>query len=106
MRFKTRLISVVFTMIALYSVLIDCAYSELSPIKQRELEKAYMNGFVNALKLDIEDLERLKKDLNILKEEVIVSAQTYMVIVEEMNKPKRTIRQGPKGNKRDYRETY
>ncbi len=60
----------------------------MSPTKHRELEIAYMNGYVNALNLDIEEVKRLKKDLGILKQEVVAAAEAYMIVVEDMNKAK------------------
>ena len=67
MRSRKRLILIAFMVIIILSLCINYTYSQLSPMKRRELVIAYMNGYFQALQLDIEEIKRLQKDKNILK---------------------------------------
>lgn len=47
---------------------------------------SYMNGYVQALRLDSEQIEKLKTDEALLRQAVMDAATQYMQIVEAMNR--------------------
>jgi hypothetical protein len=47
---------------------------------------SYMNGYVQALKMDSEELAKLKSDEALLRQTVIEKATKYMQVVESMNR--------------------
>ena len=46
---------------------------------------AYTNGYVSALKLDIERIQLMKTDKKLMKEIVLEAAREYVQQVEDMN---------------------
>lgn len=59
-------------------------YPGLPEIKHRELRIAYMNGFIDALELPADFIEKAKIDPELLKKQVLASADSYMETVERM----------------------
>ena len=88
MRSKKRLILIAFMVIIILSLCVNYTYSQLSPMKRRELVIAYMNGYFQALQLDIEEIKRLQKDKNILKKEVKDAGGKYANLIDIMNPSK------------------
>jgi len=51
------------------------------------IEIAYMNGYVEALKLDLEIIKLVKSEKALLQESAAIAAGRYLDTVEAMNKP-------------------
>jgi len=98
-RSKKRLILIAFMVIIIFSLCINYTYSQLSPMKRRELVIAYMNGYFQALQLDIEEIKRLQNDKNILKKEVKVAGGKYANLIDIMNPSKLNDDKGYRENK-------
>lgn len=80
------IVPVVFMTLFFFGSCMNSAYSGLPAVKHNEIKKAYMNGFLAAIKIDIKELEEFKKiDNEALRNIVIEAGKSYMVIVEEMN---------------------
>ena len=88
MRSKKQLILIAFMVIIIFSLCINYTYSQLSPTKRRELVTAYMNGYYQALQLDIEEIKKLQNDKNILKKKVIAAGVQYANLIDIMNPSK------------------
>lgn len=88
MRSKKRLIFIAFMVIIIFSMCINYTYSQLSPMKSRELMIAYMNGYYQALQLDIEEIKRLQNDNDILKRKVKDAGGKYTNLIDIMNPSK------------------
>ncbi len=99
MRSKKRLILIAFMVIIILSLCINYTYSQLSPMKRRELVIAYMNGYFQALQLDIEEIKRLQNDKNILKKEVKDAGGEYANLIDIMNPSKLSADKGYRENK-------
>lgn len=79
---------------------INYTYSQLSPMKRRELMIAYMNGYYQALQLDIEEIKKLQNDKDILKKEVKAAGGKYTNLIDIMNSSKSSDDKGS----REYKE--
>ena len=88
MRSKKRLIVIAFMVIVILSLCINYTYSQLSPMKRKDLVIAYMNGYYRALQLDIEEIKELQNDNNILKRIVKAAGKEYANLIDIMNPPK------------------
>lgn len=88
MRSKKRLIFIAFMVIIILSLCINYTYSQLSPMKRKELVIAYMNGYYRALQLDIEEIKELQNNKNNLKREVKVAGREYANLIDIMNPSK------------------
>ena len=99
MRSKKQLILIALMVIVIISLCINYTYSELSPMKRRELVTAYMNGYYRALQLDIEEIKKLKSNKGVLTHKVKTAGVKYADLIEIMNSP------NPDDNKenREYR---
>ena len=84
-----RLISIFLIGIALSLIHMNYVYPGIAAIKQRELKIAYLNGFIAALDLPPDLIERIKKDPELLKKEALASVDAYIRIVDEMNADKK-----------------
>ena len=51
--------------------------------------KTYLNGYYQALQLDIEEINELKKDEQILKKKVMEAEEKYGTIIDRMNPSKK-----------------
>jgi hypothetical protein len=69
-------------------------------MKRRELMIAYMNGYYQALQLDIEEIKRLQNDKNILKKKVKAAGGKYTNLIDIMNPSKSSDDKGY----REYKE--
>ncbi len=103
MRSKKRFILIVFMAIITFSLCINYAYSQLSPMKRKELMIAYMNGYYQALQLDIEEIKKLQNDEDILKRKVKAAGGKYTNLIDIMNSPKSSDAEGYKEYK-EYKE--
>ena len=74
--------------IVILSLCINYTYSQLSPMKRKDLVIAYMNGYYRALQLDIEEIKELQNDNNILKRIVKAAGKEYANLIDIMNPPK------------------
>ncbi len=99
MHLKKRLIPISFMVIIFLSLCIDYTYSQLSPMKRRELMIAYMNGFYEAAQLDIEEIKILQSDKDSLKEKVKSAGERYANLIDIMNPSKFGDAEGYKGYK-------
>jgi len=86
-RSRKQLMLIALMVIIIISLCITYTYSELSPMKRRELVTAYMNGYYRALQLDIEEIRRLQNDKGILKNKVKIAGGEYANLIEIMNSP-------------------
>ena len=100
MHLKKRLILIVFMAMIFFSLFINYTYSQLSPMKRRELMIAYMNGYYQALQLDIEEIKELQNDKNILKKEVKAAGGKYANLIDIMNSSKSSDDKGYRENKK------
>lgn len=100
MHLRKRLILIVFMAIIFFSLCINYTYSQLSPMKRRELMIAYMNGYYQALQLDIEEIKKLQSDSDILKKKVKAAGGKYTNLIDIMNTSKFSEANGHK----DYKE--
>ncbi len=73
--------------IIILSMCINYTYSQLSPVKRRELVTAYMNGYYRALQLDIKEIKRLQNDKGVLTHKVKTAGVKYADLIEIMNSP-------------------
>ena len=87
MRSRKQLMLIALMVVIIISLCITYTYSELSPMKRRELVTAYMNGYYRALQLDIEEIRRLQNDKGILKNKVKIAGGEYANLIEIMNSP-------------------
>ncbi len=87
MHSKKRLILISLMVIIILSLWINYTYSQLSPMKRRELVTAYMNGYYRALQLDIEEIKKLQNDKKILTHKVKTAGVEYADLIEIMNSP-------------------
>lgn len=92
MRSKIQLITIAFIVNFILLFYTNYAYPQLSAQKSNELRIAFMNGYYEALQLDIEEIERLKKDKAILKKTIIDAAEKYIDKINTMNTPKSDIK--------------
>ncbi len=88
MSFRKRLIPIVLVVIMMFSLFINYTYSQLSPMKRRELMIAYMNGYYEAAQLDIEELKLLQGDKDSLKKKVMSEGEKYLTLIDIMNPSK------------------
>lgn len=88
MRLRKFLIPITLTMIIFFSFGINYTYSQLSPIKRRELMIAYMNGYYEAAQLDIEEIKHLQNDKKILRKKVMGAGEKYATLIDIMNPSK------------------
>ena len=88
MRSKKQLMLIALMVIFILSIYINYTYSELSPVKRRELVTAYMNGYYRALQLDVEEIKRLQNDKGILAHKVKTAGGKYANLIDIMNSPK------------------
>lgn len=88
MRSKKQLMFIVLMVIIILPLSMHYTYSELSPVKRRELVTAYMNGYYRALQLDIKEIKKLQNDKGVLKDKVKVAGVKYADLIDIMNSPK------------------
>ena len=88
MHLKKRLISIAFIIIILFFLCINYTYSQLSPTKRRELKIAFMNGYYQALELEVEEINIIKNDKDTLKKKVMNAGEKYATMIDIMNSGK------------------
>ncbi len=64
---------------------------------------AYMNGYYQALQLDIEEIKKLQNDKDILKRKVKTAGGKYTNLIDIMNSPESSDVEGYKEYK-EYKE--
>lgn len=84
MRSILRFISIFCAVVILNLMDMADVYPGLPETKHRELRIAYMNGFIDALELPVDFIEKAKIDPELLKKQVLASADSYMETVERM----------------------
>ena len=87
MRSKKQLMLIALMVIIIISLCINYSYSELSPMKRKELVTAYMNGYYRALQLDIDELKKLQSNKGVLMQKVKTAGVNYADLIEIMNSP-------------------
>ncbi len=92
---RKRFIPIILTVIIFFSLCISYTYSQLSPMKRRELMIAYMNGYYEAAQTDIEELKLLQEDKDSLKKKVKAQGEKYATLIDIMN-PSKESREGRK----------
>jgi hypothetical protein len=98
-RSKKQLMFIVFMVIIILPLSMHYTYSELSPVKRRELVTAYMNGYYRALQLDVKEIKKLQNDKGVLKYKVKAAGGKYADLIDIMNSPKA----GENRETREYR---
>lgn len=88
MRLKKRVIHILLMVIMFFSLWINYTYSQLSPMKRRELMIAFMNGYYEAAQVDIEELKLLQSNNDILKKRVMDEGEKYATLIDIMNPSK------------------
>ncbi len=86
MRIKLRIVFSGFLLLFLFAVSIKYAYSEIEKVKYSEIRTAYINGYCDALHLDVETIKPLQSDNDLLKQVVLDAANKYIALVGDMNK--------------------
>ncbi len=99
MRFRKRLIPIVLLVIMFFSLCINYTYSQLSPMKRKELIIAFMNGYYEAAQLDIEEMKLLQSDKDSLREKVMAEGEKYATLIDIMNSSKSSDNKGYRKNK-------
>ncbi len=99
MHLKKRLILIAFMLIIFFSLCINYTYSQLSPLKRRELMIAYMNGYYEAAQLDINEMKLLQSDKDSLREKVMSEGEKYATLIDILNPPKSSDNKGYGKNK-------
>ena len=69
----------------LLAVGLGTSYSAITSRYYDIIRIAYMNGYVSAVRLDIDDIKKLKKNPALLKETVETNAAGYLDRVSELN---------------------
>lgn len=64
---------------------VHSAFAGLSDPMKNAIYAAYVNGYVAALKMDIQQIQEVKSDDGLLKKVVVDAARKYVHIVEQMN---------------------
>ncbi len=85
MRPRVRVIAIV-TIFILFFMAATHIYPE---VKQRDsdiIKVAFMNGYVEAIKLESNEIQRLKADEELLRKHVEEAADRYLSILKGMNK--------------------
>ena len=80
---RVAFISVFFLVIILLGA--KLTYSALNERIFSTIKIAYMNGYVEALQLDVDYITMMKKDEGLLKKTVFEAAESYVVSVRRMN---------------------
>jgi len=80
-----------FPAVALALFLVFCcgvrwSHSALSQRQQEVIRIAYMNGYMDALKMEPEKVKKLKQDKEKLRWSVEAAAQRYLNKIEAMNR--------------------
>jgi hypothetical protein len=85
---QNKLITVLVVVIVLllcYLIIPSNSPATLNSIIRKAIVVAYMNGYVDALALNIKDIENLKADESLLRQKVEKKAADYILTVEKMN---------------------
>jgi len=90
--------------INIFFLSINYTYSQLSPMKRKELVIAYMNGYYRALQLDIEEIKGLQNDKNILKKKVKAAGVKYATLIDIMNPAKLRDNKEYRDRDKEYKE--
>tara|TARA_B100001964_G_scaffold136673_2_gene150847 strand:+ start:1880 stop:2140 length:261 start_codon:yes stop_codon:yes gene_type:complete len=61
------------------------SYSAITKGRSEELKIAFANGFVAAIKYEIEGLKELKRNEGLLKKKVMIAATNYVTMIERIN---------------------
>ncbi|MCF6147767.1 MAG: hypothetical protein E3K37_03820 [Candidatus Kuenenia sp.] len=85
MRFKIRMISITLLFFIFFVFCINYVYSGLK-LKFQEIKIAYMNGYYEALHLNIETIKALQENEDLLKQVVNNAGEKYLKMVEDLNK--------------------
>jgi len=86
-RWKKWSLGVLVCLACLFSGM-GISYSSLKAGYAKVIRIAYMNGYVDALDLDLETIQKLKEDLGLLKKTVVRSADGYVDKVSKLNESK------------------
>ena len=82
---KTKIVLLSILIIVLWFILISSA-SALRNSHRKIIEIAFMNGYITALKLNIEKIRQLKEDKSMLLEKVEEETKKYLEKVQSLNK--------------------
>ena len=85
---QKRSIKIILTVILVLVILgsINTAYSGLNKKELNIIKIAFMNGFIEALKLSTEEKKRLENDMVAMQKAVESAAERYLEMVENLNK--------------------
>jgi len=81
-RFRQWLI---FALLLIGGAFVHRAYAGLSNSIKNAIYTAYANGYVAALKMDIQRIQEIKSDDAMMKKVVLDAARKYVQVVEQMN---------------------
>ncbi|MBN2124597.1 MAG: hypothetical protein JW821_09915 [Deltaproteobacteria bacterium] len=85
---KTRFIVCGLIVLVLTFASLRVAYSQLGHTYAQVIRIAYMNGYVAAMRQDMEEIRRLKEDETRFREKVEDAAKAYLNTVSKMNMEK------------------
>ena len=67
------------------SSFVHSAFAGLSDSMKNAIYTAYVNGYVAALKMDIQQIQEMKSDNGLMKKTVLDAARKYVQVVQQMN---------------------
>lgn len=85
---KAKFLLIVFLLLFIVFSGGSYTYSAINERIYVTIRVAYMNGFVDALNLEMERIQQIKDNRAILKEEVRIASEKYEKYVREMNEKK------------------
>jgi hypothetical protein len=74
------------TLIIIFILFSDGESTELDPTIRNAIVTAYMNGYADALKLNMKNIQKLKTNKKNFREKIMQAASRYIQLVENMNK--------------------
>ena len=64
---------------------VHSAFASISDPMKNAIYTAYINGYVAALKNDIQQIQEMKSDNGLMKKTVLDAARKYVQVVQQMN---------------------
>ena len=86
MKKKTKLLIIVFMLVFITATGVKLSYPSLRDTHRKIIRIAFMNGYIAALNLKLEEFKEFKQDKSRLPEKVKKAAESYLNKVYDMNK--------------------
>ncbi|MFC1823809.1 hypothetical protein ACFL9T_13955 [Thermodesulfobacteriota bacterium] len=85
MKRKTKLLIIFFMLVFITATGVKFSYPALRDSHRLIIRIAFMNGYLSALNLKMEEIKKLKEDKSSLPEKVKKAAESYLNRVYNMN---------------------